>query len=256
MTTTTIDNLITAYYTWLRDRTSVQDVDGQWSVITTPYLDRHNDYLQIYVRALQSGGYELSDDGYTITDLANSGCDLSTPRRQQLLHTTLNGFGVTRDGDALVVRCERDQFANKKHNLVQAMISVNDMFYTTMPQQSSVFVEDVSHWFDSKDIRYTSHIKLTGTSGIDHRFHFVIPKSHQAPERLVQVINRLDSDATQLALFQFNDIRNNRAQPPQCVVLMNDARDVRASLVHSFRNYDITPVLWSQRDAALETFAA
>ena len=130
MTTTTIENLITTYYAWLRAKTSVQDVDGQWSVITTPYLDRHNDYLQIYVRAHPLGGYELSDDGYTITDLANSGCDMSTPRRRQLLHTTLNGFGVTLDGDALVVRCEHDQFANKKHNLIQAMLVVNNIFYT------------------------------------------------------------------------------------------------------------------------------
>ena len=76
------------------------------------------------------GGYELSNDGYTIIDLANSGCDMSTPRRFQLSHTTLNGFGVTFDGDALVVRCEHDQFANKKHNLVQAMLAVNDIFYT------------------------------------------------------------------------------------------------------------------------------
>jgi hypothetical protein len=256
MTTTTIDNLITTYYTWLRAKTSVQDVDGQWSVITTPYLDRHNDYLQIYVRTHPSGGYELSDDSYIITDLANSECDISTPRRRQLLHTTLNGFGVTLDGDALVVRCEHDQFANKKHNLVQAMISVNDMFYTTIPQQSSVFVEDVAQWFDKQDVRYTARIKLTGSSGLDHRFDFVIPKSRHAPERLVQVINRPDSDTTQLTLFQCNDIRHNRAQTAQCIVFINDERSVRASLVQSFRNYDITPVLWSQRDTALKTFAA
>ena len=256
MTTTDINNLIHTYYTWLQAKTSVQRVDEQWSVITTPYLDRHNDYLQIYVRALQSGEYELSDDGYTITDLANSGCDVSTPRRQQLLHTTLNGFGVKRDGDALVVRGEPDQFAHKKHHLIQAMISVNDMFYTTVPQQPSVFVEDVSHWFDTQDIRYTARIKLTGISGLDHRFDFVIPKSRHAPERFVQVINRPDSDAAQLTLFQFNDIRHNRTHEAQCVVLMNDERTVRSALVQSFLNYNIMPVLWSQRQDALDTFAS
>jgi hypothetical protein len=97
---------------------------------------------------------------------------------------------------------------------------------------------------------------LTGSSGLDHRFDFVIPKSRHAPERLVQVINRPDSDTTQLTLFQCNDIRHNRAQTAQCIVFINDERSVRASLVQSFRNYDITPVLWSQRDTALKTFAA
>ncbi|MFN5058680.1 MAG: DUF1829 domain-containing protein [Chloroflexota bacterium] len=256
MTTTNIDNLISEYYTWLRAKTSVQPVDAQWSVITTPYLDRHNDYLQMYVRALPSGGYELSDDGYTITDLADSGCDMSTPRRQQLLRTTLNGFGVTRDGDALVVRGEFDQFATKKHNLVQAMLSINDMFYTTTSHQSSIFVEDVSAWFDTQEVRYTSNVKLTGTSGLDHRFDFVIPKSRHAPERLIQVINRPNSDTTQLTLFQFTDIRHHRQPDGQCIVLINDEQPVRASFLQGFRNYDIVPVLWSRRVAERDTFVA
>ena len=93
MTTTDITNLMHTYYDWLRDKTAVTAIDGEWSVITTPYLDRHNDYLQLYVRPTLTGGLELSDDGYTIADLASTGCDLQTPRRTQLLQTTLNGLG-------------------------------------------------------------------------------------------------------------------------------------------------------------------
>ena len=62
MTTTDITNLMHTYYDWLRDKTAVTAIDGEWSVITTPYLDRHNDYLQLYVRPTLTGGLELSDD--------------------------------------------------------------------------------------------------------------------------------------------------------------------------------------------------
>jgi hypothetical protein len=173
MTTTDITNLMHTYYDWLRDKTAVTAIDGEWSVITTPYLDRHNDYLQLYVRPTLTGGLELSDDGYTIADLASTGCDLQTPRRTQLLQTTLNGLGVNRIGDTLTVHCTYDQFANKKHHLVQAMLAVNDIFYTATANQPSIFIDDVSRWLDSHEVRYTSHIKLTGTSGLDHVFDFV-----------------------------------------------------------------------------------
>ena len=43
------DDLIRSYYDWLKAKTSWREVNG-WVEITTPYLDRHNDYIQIYLR--------------------------------------------------------------------------------------------------------------------------------------------------------------------------------------------------------------
>jgi len=42
-----IQGLVNEYARWLREKTQVRQVD-EWVEITTPYLDRHNDYLQIY----------------------------------------------------------------------------------------------------------------------------------------------------------------------------------------------------------------
>ncbi len=42
-----IDLLIDGYWRWLRDKTAIKQLKD-WTEITTPYLDRHNDYLQIY----------------------------------------------------------------------------------------------------------------------------------------------------------------------------------------------------------------
>src|SRR5712691_3747525 len=51
-----IEKLLNDYRAWLRDKTTLRDVNGEGVEITTPYLDRHNDVLQIYVRA-ENGGY-------------------------------------------------------------------------------------------------------------------------------------------------------------------------------------------------------
>ena len=53
-----IEKLLNDYRAWLVDKTTLRDVDGDWVEVTTPYLDRHNDALQIYVRA-ENGGYVL-----------------------------------------------------------------------------------------------------------------------------------------------------------------------------------------------------
>ena len=57
-----------------------------WVEITTLYLDRHNDYLQIYAKR-QNGGYILTDDGYVLEDLQQLGCKLENSKRQALLES-------------------------------------------------------------------------------------------------------------------------------------------------------------------------
>ncbi len=121
-----IQNLIDDYHVWLKDKTVLNQID-QWIEITTPYLDRHNDYVQIYVKKT-NGGFLLTDDGYIIDDLKQSGCKLDNQKNQELLQMVLNGFGVKKDGNELQVHASAESFASCKHNLVQAMLAVNDMF--------------------------------------------------------------------------------------------------------------------------------
>ncbi len=122
-----IQNLIDDYHVCLKDKTVLNQID-EWIEITTSYLDRHNDYLQIYVKKT-NGGFLLTDDGYIIDDLKQSGCKLDNHKNQELLQMTLNGFGVQKEGNELQVHASPESFASRKHNLLQAMLTVHDMFY-------------------------------------------------------------------------------------------------------------------------------
>src|SRR5882762_2040621 len=99
MSVAEIETLLNDYRVWLKDKTTLREVNGEWVEITTPFLDRHNDALQIYARQ-ENGGYVLTDDSYTIHDLEASGCNLDSEKRHDLLKMTLNGFGVKRNNDA------------------------------------------------------------------------------------------------------------------------------------------------------------
>src|SRR5271170_1709583 len=221
-----IEKLLNDYRTWLKDKTTLREVNDSWVEITTPYLDRHNDALQIYARA-QNGGYILTDDSYTMRDLEASGCGLNTDKRKDLLKMTLNGFGVQMKDEALEVHASPENFPARKHNLIQAILAVNDLFYLASPIVESLFFEDVVAWLDASEIRYTPKVKFTGTSGFDHLFHFVIPKSpRKQPERIIQAINRPTRDSTEAFIYAWSDTREVRPPDSKAYAVLNDSEQV------------------------------
>jgi len=244
------------YLSWLRDETALKELENGWFEITTPHLDRHNDCLQIYVKQ-ENGTYVIKDDGYIINDLANSGCKLDSPKRQKLLQMTLAGFGVENNGSDLTIRATKENFPVKKHNLLQAMLAVNDLFYLAQPLTASFFLEDVEAWMNLSEIRYTPRIKLTGTSGYDHVFNFVIPRSSRQPERILQAINNPDRSAAESLVFKWMDTRQTRDSNSRCFAILNNQdRTVSSDVNEALMNYEISPIIWSNRDSAVESLAA
>ncbi len=53
-----LQDLLDKYAQWLRDTSVLREVASEYVEVTTPYLDRHNDYLQIYVK--RDGGGSCS----------------------------------------------------------------------------------------------------------------------------------------------------------------------------------------------------
>jgi len=242
-----IEPLLKEYFSWLKDRTSHRECNG-WTEITTPYLDRHNDYIQIYC---QNKGNDiiLTDDGATISDLMQSGCDLTSPRRKALLTTTLNGFGVELLGDELKVVATEETFPLRKHSLLQAILAVNDLFYLARANVENFFIEDVSLWLDNCEIRYSPRITLVGHSRYTHQFDFVIPKSKNAPERILRAINNPNKESAKQIVFSWIDTKSTRDPDSKFFAILNDRSntvkdDVREALI----SYDIEPIPWSKRE--------
>jgi len=246
-----IQDLLNKYVQWLRDKTVLRQIND-YVEITTPYLDRHNDYLQIYVKR-SNNEFILTDDGYTIGDLKQSGCELDSRKRKELLVLTLNGFGVKIKDEALIVPASNDNFALRKHNLVQAMLAVNDLFYLSMPMVASLFLEDLTSWLDTYEIRYTPRVKFTGKSGYDHLFDFVIPASKKYSERILKAINHPNRDTAEAFAFSWIDTKEVRPENSQAYAFLNDSDHTPiSSVVDALRSYGVKPVLWSKREEVKE----
>ncbi len=250
-----IRDLFDQYLAWLRDKTQIRSLEGAVE-ITTPYLDRHNDYLQIYALN-RNGRMILTDDAYVIRDLKMSGCELDTPKRRDLLRLTLNGFGVQIENDSLFVNVTPENFPMKKHDLIQAMLAVNDLFYLSAPNVASLFFEDVASWLRESDIRFTSKVKIAGKSGFDHCFDFIIPPSRIAPERFLQTMNKPTRSNAEALAFSVIDIVEYRNPDLKSYAIVNDMESPPPnSVIEALENYRIRPILWSDRNLSLEELAS
>jgi Domain of unknown function DUF1828/Domain of unknown function DUF1829 len=244
-----IRRLVEGYRSWLKDRTSIRRVHNDWVEITTPFLDRHNDYIQIYAKSAD-GGYLLSDDGNTLRDLELSGCALDTPKRRNILSLTLNGFGVKEERGVLFTKTRVENFSARKHALMQAILSVNDLFYLASSTVRSLFKEDVEKWLDASDVRFVPNIQFTGKSGYQHHFDFAIPRSRKSPERLLRAISNPNRDAALSYISAWTDTIEQRPSDSIAVAVLNDTyRPLAESVVEALRHYEILPLPWSMREA-------
>lgn len=246
--------LIDAYLEWLRKGLSVEHLD-QSCELTTPFLDRHNDHLQIYA-STENGKIILSDDGYILADLRTSGLEIVTPKRKAVLQSILNGFGVKTDGELLFVETSSRNLGQKVHSLIQAMLSVNDMFVMAQSKVSSFFWEDVRDYLEQHDVRYSPRVKIAGRSGYDHAVDFLIPKSKKYPERIVQAINSPDKNTISSYLFILEDTHEVRGKESVAYAFLNDQhRAISSDVIEALEVYKVVPALWSQRDKYVEALA-
>ena len=244
------EKLINSYVDWLRQGLSVEEVGGACE-LTTPFLDRHNDHLQVYA-IRRNGNIVLSDDGYIHSDLRTSGLEIDTPKRKMVLDSVLNGLGVRVENNQLLVEASTKNLGQRLHSLVQAMLAVNDMFVMAQPRVASFFFEDVRTFLDTHDIRYTARVKLAGRSGYDHGVDFLIPKSKSRPERILQAVAAPKKENIFAYLWTLSDTRAARAsgseQEAEAYAFLNDQEQpVGGDVIEALNAYRVTPAVWSQR---------
>jgi hypothetical protein len=250
-----IDSLIDNYYNWLKDKTAIKQVKD-WIEITTPYLDRHNDYIQIYLK--QDGDdYLLTDDGYTIQDLEQSGCSIDSVKRQKILEVTLNGFGVHKRYNEIYIKTNYNNFPMCKHNLIQAILSVNDIFYLVNPKNPSLFFEDVQSWLDQNDIRFLERVPFIGKSGYSRHYDFVIPKSRNKPERMIKTVNDANKSKVDELVFSWLDTKDVRMEDAKAYAFVNDSQKSMPPIFKdALLSYNIAVIPWTQRNQFSNELAA
>lgn len=251
----TREALVESYLAWVKARLTSETI-GDWIRLTTPFLDRHNDFMEIFVK-VDGDRLILTDDGYVLNDLEQSGCAVTSGRRRELLDQILSGHGVSLHDDELTIQANLSNFAQRKHLLLQAMLAVNDLFLTSRPIVRGLFLEEVEQFLTVNQVRSVPNFQLAGKSGLSHAFDFAIPSWGQAPERLIKTINRPSKEKITSLLFAWSDTRAIRRKPVQLFAFMNDQeRPASAALVEACHNEGVEVVHWSAREQYVSVLTA
>lgn len=255
--TTDSDLLVDSYLNWIRKDVSAVSLSDSTSVLTTPFLDRHNDHLEIYAERQSADIILLTDDGYILSELKSSGVETRGSKREEIIQSLLVGHGVRLNGREIQTDASVADLGKRVHNLIQAMLSLDDMFVLAQPAPQTFFLHEVERFLDAKDVRYTPSAKFAGKSGLDHLVNFVIPKSKSAPERFIQVVNAPRRDRVENFLFTVGDTRDARHGDVAFYAIINDLRrEIAPDVLQALDAYEVKAMPWSKRDEAVALLTA
>jgi hypothetical protein len=251
-----IQKMIDDYANWLKSEIMVAQY-GEYFELTTPYLDRFNDYLQIYVKQEADGNIFLTDDGYIIGNLLSSGMSFKKgSRRSMMLNRIINNFSMQLQGNAITTKATVCNFPQKKHQMVQAMLAIDDMFELTPGNVKEFFVEDIETFFNANDIYYSRDFSLLGKTGSIYTYEFHFQRTREKAERFCKAINHVNESKRNLTIFNWIDTQEKRNNDGELIVIINDEHEVSQNDIEAFHNYAITPVLFSRRQENTPLFAA
>lgn len=254
-----MENHVDNYLAWLKENMTQTKLENGLIEVTTPFLDRNNDYTQIYLKKETDSTYIVTDLGYTVTELILSGVDLTTNRRKMIFNQILCRLGIQYDEreKALFIKCDKSKLPVAQHSLMQGMLDVNDMFYLANRTVKSLFYDDVCKFFDENDIFYSKDINIVGKSGLNHSFDFLLQRNKKNPERLIRLLNIPNRSNIERLLFAWQDVsaaRNFATDTSKFIIIINDNKNVSETLLESIDNYAACPIKWSDRNDYLENF--
>jgi len=252
-----VQKMIADYTAWLRSEITIAAF-GEHVELTTPYLDRYNDYLQIYVKQNQDGTLVLTDDGYIIGGLIASGMSLKGPNRQRMLNRIATNYSVTINGEEITTTANASNFPQKKHMMVQGMLAIDDLFVVSPESVKDLFLEDIETYFISNDIFYSRDFSLLGKTGTIYTYDYHLQRTKEKPERFCKGFNKLNMSRRDITLFNWIDTQEKRGNTGDLIVIYNDENSVADDVLTGFNNWGVKPVPFSQRQTPdyLQLFAA
>ena len=167
-------------------------------------MDRNSDYIQLYVRQSPAGIFTIYDDQDTLHDLQSCGCEFTPARKAMLEYLTRRaGISIENTGN-LTVSCAEAELAQKKHDLIQTILTVNDMFYSY--DTATCFNNVIAKLLVDKDVPFVSDYKIEGASGLDNFFDIIIPASRQGNERFIFINNCVSETSINNIVYLCRDI--------------------------------------------------
>lgn len=248
--------LIDDYYKWLRTQTHlIDEKETGWTAISTPYTGIFNDGIEIYCRK-QNGNWILTDGGDSLKLLEEVGVSVSrSKKRKRILQRIINNYGVNLDDDELTVEATNNNFIQKKHYLLQALLEVHELEQLAEHTVKSLFKEDVEAYLNENEILYTKDVKFTGFNGLDYHFDFQVPKREK--EYVLKAANSLQKNTISSFVYSWQNVKKlrerNISKPFDAALILNDVEhEPKIDLLEALKVEDVEIYYWSGKERLKE----
>ncbi|GAA0123855.1 MAG: DUF1829 domain-containing protein [Clostridium argentinense] len=241
-------NFIKIYMDWLQENTREKKINSNTYRITFPFLDSNNTMTELYIVEKDHNTYLITDDGSTFGELDLIGFDFKSTRRKSIINNIINNHGVNISTDnELYIECTKETLAFKKHLLIQCILKISDLCQLSYSNIKTLFNEEVEKFLEENDVRFIKDIVLIGKSKLQSNYDFAIAKSKNAPERVIKLINNIDSTQVKSIIFSWEDVRDTRNADAKLITIINDTnKKVSVDNINAFNEYQIKPILWSE----------
>lgn len=247
-----IQPLLNQYHDFVKSKTIVQEKTGtDWIAIATPYLDMHNDAVELFAKK-NNDKIELNDDGQTLRNLSLYGLQFNrNGKRLDILDSILLSYGITLSGEELAVEANEKNFAQKKLNLLNAICEINDLYVLSKPTVASVFKDDVREYLENHNIIYTPHFISKGSIGLEFTFDFQI--AYRKKEIVIKTFNNLNKNNLINFLFSWDDIKQTRTKLTNkeivgLAVVNDETKEPKPELIEALKGKGSEIIFWNKRE--------
>lgn len=232
---------IDSYAEWFRKEMTIKRI-GQFKTLITPFLDRNNDNIQVYI---ETNGDEvvISDDGWVLNNLEMSQLTI-TPKRKEEINRIQIQNGVLQNGNELHVRTNKRNYPQALHRFIQSLLEIDDMYLTAQNRVNSLFYEEVKEFLLKNEIFYSDNIQIIGKSSFSYKYDFLFQKNRDHPERLCKLVNNPTKAYVSQLIFMWEDTKSTRSEGSTFVVIINDGNKVPNQSLEAFQKYNINALLW------------
>jgi hypothetical protein len=245
------NNLINEYYTWLKSKTVViADDTTEWVAVQTPFIGLFNDTIEMYAKK-DGNKITLSDNGETFhnLDLVGSAVHKAGERRNIADRILLN-YGIQLKNKELVTETSEQDFSQKKHNFLSAIMELNDLYVLSKTNIPSIFKEDVRTYLDEQNIIYTPDFISKGATGLEFMFDFQIASKQS--ELVIKSFNTINKQTLSSFLFSWDDIRPIRERISKksitAIAVINDEeKPIKEEFLQALQSKNANYIIWSER---------
>lgn len=247
-----VDTYVDNYYHWLREGTVIESgKTSDWFLISTPFIGAYNDNIEIY--ALKKGDLlTLSDNGETLNNLELQGVNIQgSKKRRHILDTILLNYGIKEINSELIIETTLKKFSQSKHNILSAMIEINDLYVLSKHNVASVFKDDVRNYLNANDIIFTPDFISKGETGLEFNFDFQI--AQKSKEIVIKSFSSINKSNLPSFLFSWDDIMPVREKltkkEVKAIAIINDLdKEVKPEYLEALKSKNADYILWSERD--------